>query len=295
MLMRGRWDSVVRWEEILIEASAKAHQAAHDAKRHVKPWVVWLARLGYASRGVVYAVVGILGFLAAVSPGGRTTNTQGALYTIARQPFGRTLLGVVGVGLLGYALWRLIQAVLDPEGKGTSPKGIAKRASYAISALAYGGLGLSAFKIVSGLRTSQGSSQQDWTATLLAQPFGQWLVGIVGLVVIASALNTLYIAYGAKFRDKLKTGEMSQREDVWITRAGRAGFGARGVVWLIIGWFFVRAALHSNARESGGLANALDALARQSYGSLLLGIVATGLVAYGAYALAEARYRRIYV
>ena len=268
---------------------------AHQAKRQVRPWIEGLARAGYAARGIVYIVIGILAFQSAFSAGGQTTGSQGALHTIAGQPFGRILLGVVGVGLLGYALWRWVEAAFDPENKGSDAKGVFQRIGSALSGLAYAGLALTAFRIVVGATGGKTSSQQDWTARLLSQPLGQWLVVLLGLVVIGLGLNAFSKAFTAKFRDKLKTGEMGAVQNTWITRAGRAGYGARGVVWVMIGWFLVQAGRHSNPRETRSLPQALDTLAAQPYGPWLLGAVAAGLVAYGLYALAEARYRKIYL
>ena len=270
-------------------------QAAQQAKTQARPWVVGLARLGYAARGVVYAVIGVLAFQAALGAGGQTTDSQGALFKIAQQPFGRVMLGVVGLGLLGYALWRFVQTALDPEGKGTDAKGIAQRFGYALSGLIYASLALTAFRIVVGSNSGGGSTQQDWTVRLLSTTGGQLLLGAVGVAIIGAGLYSFYQAVSAKFREKLKTQEMSHTEDVWITRLGRAGFAARGVVWSIIGWFFVRAATQVDAKEAGGLAQALDTLASQPQGLWMLGLVACGLIAYGAYALAEARYRKIYL
>lgn len=273
----------------------KIQSTARQAKRQARPWVEGLARAGYAARGIVYIVIGVLAFLSALSAGGQTTNSRGALHTIAGQPFGRILLGLVGIGLLGYALWRLVEAGFDPENKGSDAKGIVQRVGSAISGLTYTGLSLTAFKIVTGASGGKGSSQQDWTARLLSQPLGQWLVALVGLVVIGIGCNALHKAFTAKFRDKLKIEEMSGVENTWITRAGRAGYGARGVVWIMIGWFLVQAGRHSDARETRSLPQTLDTLASQAHGPWLLGAVAVGLVAYGIYALAEGRYRKIYL
>jgi multisubunit Na+/H+ antiporter MnhC subunit len=267
----------------------------HQAKRQAQPWVEGLARAGYAARGVVYIVIGILAFQSAFSTGGQTTSSQGALHTIAGQPFGRILLGLVAIGLLGYALWRLVEAGSDPENKGSDAKGILQRLGSALSGLAYTGLAFTAFKILLGTRSGKSASQQDWTARLLSQPLGQWLVGLVGLIVIGLGFNALYKAFTAKFRDKLKTEKMSALEDTWITRIGRAGYGSRGVVWVMVGWFLVQAGRYSDASKTRSLPQTLDTLAAQPYGPWLLGGVAVGLVAYGLYALAEARYRKIYL
>lgn len=271
------------------------HVAAPLAKRQAKTWVETLARCGYAARGVVYVVIGALAFKSALNAGGRTTDAQGALHTIAGQPLGRLLLILVGVGLLGYAIWRFVEASVDPEGKGSNAKGIAQRLGSVLSGLAYTSLAFTAFRIIMGSGGNRGPSQQEWTARLLAQPWGVWLVTAVAMGVIGAGLHAFIKAYNAKFRDKLMIEKMDARKAEWITRLGRAGYGARGIVWILIGWFLFNAARHSNPKESGGLSKALDTLAAQPYGPWLLGHTAVGLVAYGLYALAESRYRKIYL
>ncbi|HBB34205.1 MAG TPA: hypothetical protein DDZ80_24625 [Cyanobacteria bacterium UBA8803] len=259
-----------------------------------------LFRLGYVAKGLVYAIVGWLAASAALGPGGRTTGTRGALRSLLKQPFGQILLGLVVIGLSGYVLWRLVQAIMDTENKGTNAKGIILRLSYAGNGLIYGGLAITAVDLIIDeverevdIDDSYGS--RDWTALLLAQPFGQWLVGMVGAIVIGVSFYELYQAYTANFRRKFKLNEMSDTEKTWATRIGRFGLAARGIVYSIIGFFLIQAARQSNSNQVRGLKGALDSLARQSYGRWLLGIVALGLIAYGVYYIVQARYRRINV
>jgi hypothetical protein len=262
----------------------------------VIPWVEWLARLGYIAKGVVYFVVGALAAEAAFGQGGQTTDQQGALVEILHQPFGQILLGVVAVGLFGYALWRLVEASLDPERNGKDAKGLVKRTGYVVSGLAYGALGIEAVRLVLGSGGGQGGNQtQDWTAQLMAQPLGRWLVGLAGLVVIGVGLWQFYEAYSAHFRKELMLNRLSEQQRDWVIGSGRFGFAARGVVYVLIGSFLVQAARHANPSEAGGLGEALATLAQQTYGPWLLGIVAIGLMAYGLFAMVLARYRRIFV
>ena len=275
--------------------TTEARAAAHDAKEEAKPWVVMLARAGYAAKGLVYLLIGVLAFIAAIGPGGKTTDTNGALHTLAAQPFGKVMLGLIGIGLCGYALWRFVQAGVDPEHKGDDAKGIATRIGYALSGLSYSALALTAFNIIMGAGGEGGASTQDWTARLMAAPLGRFLVGIVGLVFFGVAAYAFYVAYSAKFRDKLKLSEMSATEKDWVTRLGRAGYAARGIVFVVTSGFFIQAALQANASKSGGIDKALQTLADQPYGHWILGLVAAGVTAYGLYVLAQSRYRRIYV
>lgn len=252
-----------------------------------------LARLGYAVKGVVYGLIGILAVMAAFGSGGQTSGSRGVLGTIADGPFGQVLLGLVTVGLFGYALWRYVQSFADPDNKGTDPEGLVKRIGYFGSGVIHTGLGIAAIRLLLGNSSGGGSNADSWTAKLMTQPFGLWLVGIAGAIVIGVGLYQFYKAYEANFFDKLKTGEMSASERTWAKRAGQAGLAARGVVFSIIGFFLIQAALNANPQEARGLGGALDTLAAQSYGPYLLGVVAIGLIAYGAYCWVNARYRKI--
>jgi hypothetical protein len=259
--------------------------------QNARRWIVPLARFGYAAKGVVYLIIGGLAALAAFRKGGKTTDSRGALEEILFQPYGKFLLGAVAVGLIGYALWRVVQAV-----KNTENKGLATRVGYAVIGFLYAGLALSAARMVMGSGGAGGGEPaQEWTARLLAQPFGQLLVGAVGGGIIAFGLYQFYKAYTAKFREDLMTGEMSQNARTFALRTGQFGLSARGFVFGIIGFFLILAALRSDASEAQGLSGALRALEQQTFAPWLFAVAALGLAAYGFYMLVLARYRRIII
>jgi hypothetical protein len=273
------------------EAKQHAKQGADEAR----PWVKRLGRLGYATKGIVYAIVGVLAAQAAFGTGGRTTGSSGALQEIVSQPFGRWLLGIVAVGLVGYALWRLVQAAMDTEIKGSDPKGIGARLGYAVSGVIYGGLAWTAIQIVMGTGgggSGGGSSTQHWTAQLMAQPFGRWLVALAGICVIGFGLYQLYKGIAGKFRKKLALPSMSDKEEKAAVTAGRVGLPARGIVVGMIGAFLLQAAWQAQPSEAKGLGSTLQELVQQPFGPWLLGIVAIGLIAYGVFMGFMARYRR---
>ncbi|MEG4248047.1 DUF1206 domain-containing protein [Microcoleus sp. Pol10D4] len=269
-------------------------QSIRQAASHA--WFERLARLGYASKGLVYFIVGFLAAQAVFSMGGRTTDTSGALSEIVSQPFGKFLLFLVTIGIIGYALWRIVQTILDPEHQGQKmdAKRIAQRIGYALSALAYAGLALTAVKLIMGSGGGNSNTTQDLTAQILAQPFGQWLVGLAGSIVIGVGFSYFYEAYKAKFRRHFKLDEMSQTEQTWATRLGRFGIAARGVVFVIIGFFLIQAARLSDASQTKGLGDVLGILAQQPFSPVILALVPLGLIAYGIYSVIEARYRRIF-
>jgi hypothetical protein len=268
-----------------------ADEVAEKVGKH--PWVERLARFGYAAKGIVYIVVGALATLAALGEG-ETTGTQGALRSIARQPFGRVMLGIVAFGLIAYVIWRFVQAITDADDKGTDAKGIALRLGYTGSGFIYAGLAYSAARILFGAREDgRPDAAESWTASVMEFRYGNWLIVLAGLSVMGYGLYQCYKGYAAKFRKRLKIGEMSERGVLWAMRSGRFGFIARGVVFLIVGGIMIQAALRYGSTKVKGLDGALQLLIQQSYGKWLLGIIALGLVAYGLYMLIEARYRRI--
>lgn len=270
-------------------------QLPRRTAQEAAPWIQRLARLGYAARGVVYVVVGGLAAQAALSRAERPEGSEGALLTILRQPGGKALLGVVALGLAGYVLWRLVQALLDPEHKGSEAKGIATRIGYLLSALLHAGLTVEAVRLLRGTGGGAGGDQRaaHWTATALDQPLGRWLVGLAGAGIIAFGLYELYRGITIDFGERLELSRQDPATRQRIIRLGRAGYMARGVVFGIIGWFVVQAALRYDPQQAQGLEGALLTLRNQAYGPWLLGAVALGLIAYGLFQLVNARFRSI--
>lgn len=253
-----------------------------------------LARAGYAARGVVYVIVGALAAEAALGGGGRTTGSKGAIQELMAQPVGQVLVGLVGVGLVGYAVWRLIQGIYDADNHGSDAKGLAIRAGLLGSAVTHSLLAVYAFSLLFGAggggSGSGGGGVDSWTATLLSQPFGQWLVGIAGAVVIVVGLAHAIKAWKQKFEKYLA---MSPEQ----LRIGRPvaifGLVARGAVFVIIGGFLIVAAVQAQPEEARSLAGTLATLQGQPYGRVLLGVVAFGLLSFGIYSIMEAVYRRV--
>ncbi len=284
-----------------MKANMSVKENANEAKQVARSaatskWISWLARLGYAVKGVVYLIIGVLAAQLAAGIGGRATDQPGAIQTISNQPFGKILLAVVTIGLIGFALWSFIQALFDTEGEGRNAKGIAARIGYAVVGVSYAILSYGALRIVIGSGSAGKSSTvttQDWTALLLKQPFGVALVVVVGLVVIGVAFYLFYRAYSANFQKRFNLTTVNAQVRRWIIFVGRFGYAALGVVLGIVGIFLIVAAVQHNPHEAKGLDSALKILVHQPLGPVLLGIVALELVAYGIYSFVEARYRRV--
>jgi len=272
------------------EAGNQARIAANNK------WMLLLARLGYAVKGIVYLIIGWLAVELAVGHGGKTTDQSGALQTISSLSYGKFLLILMLVGLIGFALWCFIQAIFDTEAKGKDAKGIIARIGYAAIGVSYIGLALGAFGLINGQGNAgknTTTSAQDWTGLVLRQPFGQAMVVIGGLIVLAVAGYLFYKAYKAPFKSRLNLTSLGAQARKLVIEMGRFGYGAIGVVMTIVGIFLIVAALQDNAAKVKGLDSALQELSHQSFGPFLLIIVALGLIAYGLYSFVEARYRRI--
>ncbi|MCC7372668.1 MAG: DUF1206 domain-containing protein [Chloroflexi bacterium] len=265
--------------------------------RATRPGIEILGRLGYAAKGAVYILIGVLAVQAAVGEGGQATDQAGALTRIASLPFGKAILGLLIVGLIGYALWRTAQAAMDTEHQGSDAKGLLTRALCLGIAGTYGGLALSALKLLTSGQASASSSEktQGWTTWLMDQPFGIWLVGLVGAAIVANGLAQFYRAYKSSLTDDLHLTDVGAQHADLVTKIGRAGYAARGVAFVMIGGFLVGAAMHHNPSEAQGLDGILATLVAQPFGPYLLGVVAIGLAAYGVFALVEARYRRMVI
>lgn len=259
-----------------------------------RPWLERLARIGYAARGAVYILVGFLAVETALGARSRPADTRGALQEMAGRS--TALLWAVAIGLAGYALWRIVQGLLNPEHKPNDPQGIAHRIGRVGSGLIYGGLAWAAVRIAQGARNvGGGHAYQAWTAKLMSEPFGRWLVAAVGIGVIGGGLFQIWRGWTERFRKEIRLQEMDPTERKVALDSGKLGLIARGIVFLISGWFLVQAALRFDPSQARGLGGALAALAGQPHGAILLGLVAVGLIAFGAYSILLARYGRIVV
>lgn len=257
------------------------------------------ARFGMFAKGIVYIILGVLTAMAAFNIGGeQTTGKSGALEFIFYQPFGKFLLVIVAIGLLGYVIWRWIQAFKDPESKASDDgkkRGI-KRVSYFISGLVYMLVAFEAGRMVftnGSSGGSEGNSQkQSLVAQILEMPAGQWIIGLIAVILFGKAIFQFYRAISGQFAKKVQdSSELDQRVKMVLHKAGMVGYIARGVVVAVIAFFFMQAALQSNPGQVEGTKGAFQFISSMAAGTWLLGIVAVGLACYGVFMLVKARYR----
>lgn len=257
-------------------------------------WLERLARAGLAARGVVYVVVGLLALQVARGDRQERADRQGALQAVVRQPLGRVLVLGLAIGFAGYALWQFVEAAVGAKDEDDARKALAKRVAHAARGLLYTGFAWTAAKLfIRANGESSSNPQADWTARVLHWPGGPVLVAAIGVGVIGGGLFEGWRGLRRKFRTRLKSLQMSPAERRWILRFGAAGMVARMVVSVLIGVFLIAAAVQHQPGKSVGIDGALKALADRSFGPPLLAVVAAGLIAYGLYSFAEAKYRRV--
>ena len=277
--------------DIQAEIRTSADRLAHRGSG--QNWLAWSARAGMVAQGAMYVLVGGLAIELALGLGGKTTDQRGALHTLADEWYGLAALLALAVGFAGYALWRFAVAVLGEKIESEEDVGVGKRLLYAARALLYASLCYSALALALSRGGGESNKEDKVTATVFDWPAGRWLVGGAGLAIVGYGLWNGYGALSRNFEKDLKVEQMSAGERRLVCAVGRAGFAARGVVFTLIGIFVVKAALEYDPKEPVGLDGALQRLSEQPYGPTLLGTVAAGLIAFGVFSLARARYREV--
>jgi hypothetical protein len=258
------------------------------------PTLELLERLGYVVRGVLYAVMGFLALKIALStPGGKATDLSGSLVWLIGNPLGKLVLVVTIIGLVAYALWGLVRAIYDPLHRGRDAKGIMARLGFVTSAVSYLAISLFALHILAGQGAASHDTTQKAVSTLLTNPLGGAITVVLGVVAILIGIGQFIEAYRATFAQDLKAREMTPSERDIAIGLGRFGMAARGVTFLVIGWFLIQAGLHHAPSQAQGFGGAFLFLLAQPYGRWLLGIVALGFIALGLHSFACARWVRL--
>jgi hypothetical protein len=268
------------------------HLTEADSLAATRRGMTAAARIGYLTYGLVYGMTGALALLSALGQGGDVTDKQGAVRDIGALSHGKLLLWPVAVGLACYTLWNLVRALLDPERRAQNIAGkVVNRFAYAISAVIHGLLSAYTFALANGTPPSGHGGSSSGIARALALPGGRVLLAVIGVCVVGFGMHELYRGIKDKVSQEYN-GTVPPHRDL-MHGIARVGHAARGVVFVIVGSSISVAAVQASAAEAGSFSGALRKIASQPFGSVLLGLVATGLVAFGVHQLCLARYARI--
>ena len=281
-------------KELVTEKIERTVEAAEEAVSH--PYVKRLAELGFYTKGFLFIVIGVLAILVAVGDrSGKFADPTGALTVVAQFTYGKVLLIIFVVGAIGHGAWNILRGVADVDNQGKKWQGIVKRCIAVGVGFFYFFLAWTAWSIFTtvGVEIENGTVQKTMTAVILALPLGALIVFLIGLSIIGAGINECYRGLTGKFQEDFRLRELEGRKQKIITILGALSFTARAVIFGLMGYFFIRAAIDSNPNEAMGIDGALSILASSYYGKILLFIAATGVICHGILSLYEARYRRI--
>ena len=271
--------------EMTDRAGSTAEEMGQQAAE--SDWLDKAIRIGLVCYGIVHLLIAWLAFQLALGDHEGKPSAEGAMQQLAEQTYGEVLIWAIAIGMFFLVLWRLLEAALghrDEEGA----KRWWKRADSLVKAVIYGAVGVIALQVV--LRAGGSGKGRSTTAKLMDEPFGRWLVGLIGLAVVVYGANLVRRGLTEKFKEHLDAEGKSGDSGKWYVRFGKAGYVAKGIAIAIVGGLFIYAAVEHEPKKSGGLDVALRTVLEQPFGPFLLGAIAIGIGCYGLFCFARARH-----
>jgi len=273
-------------------SSATAHAKASASRAADSKPLEYLARGGFICYGVIHLLFAWLALQVAFGHSGQEGDQNGALQSLAGNAFGKVLLVIIAVGMVGLAIWQAFEAIVGESGP-KDKTAIAERVISGLRAIVYIWLAWTAVKIVTGANSSSAAKSQSKSSTVMAHTGGRWLVGLVGLVILGVGIGLVVYGVLKKFEKHLKTEEMRPAVRKSTRRLGMAGYAAKGAAYAIAGVLVVIAAVKYDPDKARGLDAALKTLAGHSYGPWLLALIAIGFAAFGVFCFSQAKYRKV--
>lgn len=281
-------------KQTVVETIEQTVEKAEEIVSH--PYTKRFAEFGFYTKGFIFIVIGILALMVAFGQrGGELTDPTGALTVIAQFTFGKVLLIIFIVGAVSHGIWNILRGAADVDNAGKKWQGIIRRCIAGGTGIFYLFLAWSAFSIVTtaNVAVHNGGVQKTLTAIFLALPLGAILVFLLGLIVIGAGFSECYRGVTGKFKEDFRVYEMEGYKRRVVGALGALSFTTRALIYGLMGYFFIVAAIYADANEAVGIDGALLILARSAYGKALLLFAAIGLFCHGILSLYEARYRRI--
>jgi hypothetical protein len=269
----------------MADVSDQAEQLGRRADS--SEWMDRAVRIGMIAYGIVHLTIAWLGIQLAFGDHSGSASRNGALKQLAKQPFGEVVVWVVAIGMFLLVVWKLVEAFIDFSLEEGAKKAF-KPGSDIFKAIVYGTLGVSALRVATGSKSMSNTS--DYTATLMDQPFGRWLVGLVGLAIIGYGLYLCYRGWSEKFLEHLDLQGRSGDAGRAYKLFGKVGYIAKGLAIGVVGILFMYAAIDHSAKKSGGLDQALRKVLEQPFGPALLFAISIGIACYGLFCFARARH-----
>ncbi len=254
----------------------------HAVRKHESKLKV-AAKFGWFAKGSLYVTLGVLATMAAFGAGGSVEGGKGILEWVATKPFGQAMLAFAALGFTGYSLWRFTQAAVNPQ---PDDAHTLKRIGWALSGIAHASLAFAAMQLLLG---GGSKGKRMWVDQALQESWGPILIGALGVFVIGVGLYQFKKAYELRFMSDIDSGQTSPEERTALRTVGRIGLAGRGVVFPVIGYFLIKAAMNASPSQAKGVGGALHTIAEAGW--IWLALVAIGMLAYGILNLAYARYR----
>jgi hypothetical protein len=261
----------------------QVEQLGHRANN--SEWTDRAVKVGMVAYGIVHLTIAWLGIQLSLGKHSGSASRNGALNQLAQQPFGKLVVWVVAIGMFALVVWKLLEAFVDLGIEDGAKKAV-KPLVNLFKAIVYGTLGVSAMHVALGSKSKGKTS--DYTAKLMEQPFGRWLVGLVGLAIIGYGGYLAYRGWSEKFLEHLDPQGRSGDTGTAYRLFGKVGYIAKGIAIGVIGVLFVYAALDHSAKKSGGLDQALHKVLQQPFGPVLLFAISVGIGCYGLFCFARA-------
>jgi hypothetical protein len=251
-----------------------------------------LTRIGLIGYGVTHLIVGWIALQIAFGKSPAEGDQSGAFKTLADQPVGKWLLVLVTIGLAAMTVWQALEAAvghIEERGRSRTFERIASVGKAAF----YVYLAYKAVTVLQGSSASSGDQQQQKTSTMMDSTGGRWLVGLIGLAIVAVGVGMIWYGVTKRFEKHLRDGQLPSELRGSARTLGVAGYAAKGTVYGTLGILVLIAAIRYDPGKSRGLDQALRTLAEQPAGDIVLIGVALGIAAYGVFCLFQARYRKI--